>query len=65
MHGDIDLNAGTILDGEDTIHSVGEKIFEEIIRVANGKPTSSEIRGNREFAISRSWSRMSSLVSVF
>jgi len=32
---------------------MGEKIFREVIRVANGKLTKSEILGHREFAINR------------
>ena len=53
MRDDIDLNAGAILDGGETLRSMGERIFAEIIAVANGKQTSSELRGNVEFAISR------------
>lgn len=33
----IDVNAGTILTGEDTIESLGEAIFELIIKVAGGE----------------------------
>jgi altronate dehydratase large subunit len=53
MHGDIDLNAGAILDGNETIESMGHEIFEEILAVAGGKLTSAERRGQRDFAISR------------
>ena len=47
----IDLNAGAILDGEETLQSMGERLFEEIMEVASGKPTRAEILGHREFAI--------------
>jgi altronate hydrolase len=44
MQADMDLNAGTILDGE-TVEQVGDRIFEEILAVASGKPTKSEALG--------------------
>jgi altronate dehydratase large subunit len=51
MKDNIDLNAGGILDGKDTIQSVGEDIFQKIIRVASGEITRSEVLGHNEFAI--------------
>lgn len=33
----IDLNAGTIIDGEETIEQAGERILEYVIRVASGE----------------------------
>jgi altronate dehydratase large subunit len=53
LAGDIDLNAGAILDGAETLQSMGGRIYAELLAVAGGKLTSSERRGNREFAISR------------
>lgn len=53
MHGDIDMNAGAILDGTETITSMGHRIFDELLAVAGGKLTSAERRGQRDFAISR------------
>jgi altronate dehydratase len=52
MRDDMDLNAGTILDGTETVEQVGQRIFEEIIAVANGKRTKSELQGigDEEFA---------------
>ncbi|MDP1796035.1 MAG: altronate dehydratase family protein [Planctomycetaceae bacterium] len=44
MIDDMDINAGTILDGA-TIEQVGREIFEEVIAVASGKPTKSEAQG--------------------
>ena len=49
----IDLNAGTISDGTETVHEVGMRIFEEIVAVANGKLTAAERGGHREFNLSR------------
>jgi len=49
---DMDLNAGTILDGTETLEQVGARIFEEIVAVAGGKKTKSELAGmgDEEFA---------------
>lgn len=49
----IDLNAGTIADGTETLAEVGARIFNEIIEVANGKLTAAEKGGHREFNLSR------------
>ena len=58
LGGDIDLNAGAILDGGETLESMGNLIYRRLLEVANGELTSSERRGNREFAISRTVSPM-------
>lgn len=50
MANNIDLNAGTVLNGE-SIDSVGSRIFETIIDVANGSRTEAEHRRLEEFAI--------------
>jgi altronate dehydratase len=52
MEEDMDINAGTILDGTETVQQVGTRIFEEIIAVAGGKRTKSELAGmgDEEFA---------------
>ena len=42
---DMDINAGTIMDGESDIAEIGEKIFHRIISTASGKLTKSEING--------------------
>ncbi|MEC9091900.1 MAG: altronate dehydratase family protein [Planctomycetota bacterium] len=44
MEDDMDLNAGTILEGE-SVESVGERIFTEMLQVASGKKTKSELNG--------------------
>ena len=51
MQDNIDINAGTIIDGTESIQDVGERIFREIIDVASGKLTRAEILGHSEFAI--------------
>lgn len=51
MRDNIDINAGTIIDGTASIQDVGEQIFREIIDVASGKSTRAEVLGHSEFAI--------------
>jgi altronate hydrolase len=52
MQEDMDLNAGTILDGLETVEQVGARLFEKIIAVASGERTKSEMAGvgDEEFA---------------
>jgi altronate hydrolase len=52
MNDDMDLNAGTILDGTESVHQVGRRLFEKIIEVAGGVKTKSELAGigDEEFA---------------
>jgi altronate hydrolase len=52
MEEDMDLNCGTILDGNSSIDDMGEVIFREMIATASGKPTKSELLGygDDEFA---------------
>ena len=47
------INAGTIIDGDETPQKVGQRIFDEILEVASGKLTKSEILGHRELSIDR------------
>jgi altronate hydrolase len=51
MVDDMDINAGVILEGT-SVEAVGKEIFEEILAVASGKKTKSEINGvgEEEFA---------------
>jgi altronate dehydratase large subunit len=53
MKENMDINAGTIVTGNRTVQEIGEKIFREVIKVASGKLTKSEILEHREFAINR------------
>jgi altronate hydrolase len=52
MEEDMDLNAGAILDGTETLEQVGRRLFEKIIAVAGGEKTKSELAGigDEEFA---------------
>ncbi len=49
---DMDINAGTIMDGTETVSQVGQRIFDKLIAVASGEPTKSEAQGlgDEEFA---------------
>ncbi len=51
MKGDIDVDAGTIIDGDKTIGGVGEEIFELMLKVASGELTRPEINKQNNFAI--------------
>lgn len=53
MAGDIDLDAGRVLDGSHSLQSMGEEILGALLAIADGEPSRSEVRGNREFAIRR------------
>jgi altronate hydrolase len=52
MQEDMDINAGTILEGTESVTQVGQRIFEKIIAVAGGEKTKSELAGigDEEFA---------------
>lgn len=39
---DMDVNCGTVLDGDETVQQAGQRIFELILRVASGERTKSE-----------------------
>ncbi len=49
MRGNMDLNAGTIADGEEDIRQVGERMYRFLIEVASGRRTFAEQLGHREF----------------
>ena len=45
MEEDMDVNAGTVVDGEETIEQVGQRIFDLVVRVAGGEQSKSEELG--------------------
>ncbi|SFF63689.1 altronate dehydratase large subunit [Planifilum fulgidum] len=53
MQENMDLNAGTVIDGTESVESVGKRIFEEILQVCSGKLTKSEILRQHDFGIWR------------
>jgi altronate hydrolase len=52
MEEDMDINCGTILDGDETVQECGARIFDRMLRVAGGERTHSESydAGGAEFA---------------
>lgn len=53
MGDNIDFNAGTIIDGTETIEEVGRRLFEELRLVCSGKLTKAEILGQHDFGLWR------------
>ncbi|HEU4637101.1 MAG TPA: altronate dehydratase family protein [Edaphobacter sp.] len=45
MQDDMDINCGCIVDGKETVEEAGDAIYKEILEIASGKPTRSEIHG--------------------
>ncbi len=45
LQDDMDINCGVVVDGEATVDELGQRIFEEILRVASGARTKSEELG--------------------
>ena len=52
MGDDMDLNCGSIADGDETVEACGRRIFDRLLEVASGDQTKSEIQGfgESEFA---------------
>jgi altronate hydrolase len=51
MSRDLDLSAGGIIDGTESIESVGARVFEHVVRVASGERARAEDTRHREFEI--------------
>ena len=51
MAGDMDVDAGRILEGQATLNDVGQEIFEQVLSVAGGASTKSESLGHQEFVL--------------
>jgi altronate dehydratase len=50
MPHDLDLDAGTIIDGTETIEQVGQRVFEHVLRTASGEVAAkAELQRHREF----------------
>jgi len=49
MRDNMDINAGTIADGNRTVEEVGREIFDTVLRVASGEVTCAERMGHKEF----------------
>jgi len=64
MSQDMDINAGTIITGEESIESVGQRIFDEVTKVASGKPTLGETLGYHNFSVYRRDPRLEALLKI-
>lgn len=53
MGDNIDFNAGTIIEGKESIDNVGQRIFDEIGLVCSGKLTKAEVLKQHDFGIWR------------
>jgi len=51
LAGDMDVDAGRIIEGRGTLEEVGREIFDLVIRTAGGEPTVSEGLGHQEFIL--------------
>ena len=56
MQRDIDLDAGTVISGEETIEEAGRRVYDHVVEVAGGRPALAEVTKHREFQI---WSECS------
>ncbi|SEW52649.1 UxaA family hydrolase [Chitinophaga arvensicola] len=48
MHDIIDINTGTIIDGDETIAAAGERILDYVIQVASGAITAKSVRNGQD-----------------
>jgi altronate dehydratase large subunit len=53
LDGDLDVNAGSVLDEGESLAEVGRRIYACILATASGQLSAAERNGNREFSISR------------
>jgi len=53
MADNIDLDVSGIMDDTDTLEAAADRLFDEVLAVASGRPTVAETLGHREFAIHR------------
>ena len=51
MAGDMDVDAGRVLEGRGTLDEVGQELFDLVGAVAAGQPTCSERLGHQEFVL--------------
>ena len=50
----MDYNAGRVMDGEITLEQAGQEIYQEVLKIAGGKPTKAEVLNHDElFSIGR------------
>lgn len=64
LRDDLDINAGTIMEGGESIERVGSRIFREMLEVASGKLTKGEELGYDNFSVYRKDPRLDALLGV-
>jgi len=64
MEEDMDINAGTIVEGNESVEQVGRRIFNEIREVASGKQTKAEIFGYDSFSVYFRDPRLDTLLGI-
>jgi altronate dehydratase large subunit len=64
MSEDMDVNASTIMEGLESIQSVGKRIFAEVLAVASGKSTKGEELGFYNFNIWKQDPRLEALLGL-
>ena len=45
MSEDMDINCGTVIDGEETVEQAGQRVFELVLKTASGHKSKSELNG--------------------
>lgn len=48
---DMDVNAGSVIDGQATVEQVGQEIYDCVMQVASGEESKSEALGHKEFIL--------------
>ena len=51
MGDNMDINAGTILDGSESLNRVGKRIYDMIVQTANGRQTKAEALGYKDYIV--------------
>jgi altronate dehydratase large subunit len=64
MSEDMDVNASTIMEGRESIESVGQRILDEVVAVASGKQTIGEQLGFYNFAVWKRDPRLEALLGL-
>ena len=64
MADDMDIDASTVISGQESIESVGKRIFKEMIDVASGKLTLGETLGYYNFSVYRRDPRLDALLNI-
>jgi altronate dehydratase large subunit len=60
----MDIDASTIITGEESIESVGQRILNEVREVASGKLTLGETLGYDNFSVFRNDPRLDVLLNI-